>query len=137
MNETTMKEIYTFSKGLPGFEELKAFEIQQHDEVFSLLTAVDNPAISFITINPFDFKVDYEFELSPENVDELSITDPGQVLVRSIITIHSEMSKSSANLLAPVVFNREKKLGKQIVLQNTDYRTKHYLWKREEEGGEV
>ncbi|WP_336782147.1 flagellar assembly protein FliW [Paenibacillus illinoisensis] len=124
-----IKEAYTFSKGIPGFEELKSFDLQKHDEVFSLLSSVEKPAVAFVTINPFDFDLEYEFELSPENVDDLGVTEPGDVEVRCIVTLHDKIQNATANLLAPIVFNKQKKMGKQIVLQNTEYKTKHALWR--------
>ncbi|MFS0872193.1 flagellar assembly protein FliW [Paenibacillus xylanilyticus] len=124
-----VKETYTFHKGIPGFEELKSFELQQHDEVFSLFSSVEEPAVAFVIVNPFDFQPDYEFELSPENVEDLCVTDPDDVEVRCIITLHDKIQNATANLLAPIVFNKKKRFGKQIVLQNTEYKTKHALWR--------
>jgi flagellar assembly factor FliW len=127
--EQMAKEIYTLPKGIPGFEELRSFTLQQHDEVFSLFSSVEEPAISFVTVNPFDFHSDYEFELSPENVNELSVIDQSDILVRCIVTLYDEIKNSTANLLAPIVLNKQNNLGKQIVLQNTEYITKHALWR--------
>lgn len=137
--EQMIKETYTFPKGIPGFEELKSFDLQQHDEVFSLFSSAEEPAVAFVTVNPFDYHSDYEFELSPENVEDLGVTDPRDVEVRCIITLHAEIRNATANLLAPIVFNKHKKMGKQIVLQNTEYQTKHALWSNDDalsKGGE-
>jgi flagellar assembly factor FliW len=121
-------DIFHFSKGLPGFEELHKFYLQEHNELFSLLSAVDKPAVSFITVNPFDFHADYEFELSEEIIEELGIRDESQVAVRCIVTWHSQRSHTTVNLLAPIILNTEEYTAKQIVLQNTPYTTKHPLW---------
>ncbi|WP_433922017.1 flagellar assembly protein FliW [Paenibacillus taichungensis] len=130
--EQILKETYTFHKGIPGFEELKSFNLQRHDEVFSLFSSVEEPAVAFVTVNPFDFHPDYEFELSPENVEDLGVTDPADVEVRCIVTLHDDIRNATANLLAPIVFNKQKKRGKQIVLQNTEYKTRHALWRKED-----
>ncbi|MEN1989195.1 flagellar assembly protein FliW [Paenibacillus hubeiensis] len=129
MEENQTTDVYTFNKGLPGFEELRKFSLQQYDDIFSLLSAVDDPAVAFMIVNPFDFHEEYEFELSPEHLEELDITDPGQIIVRCIVTLHKDIQRATGNLLAPVVFNHQKKLGKQIVLHNTEYKIKHFLWK--------
>ncbi|WP_413374348.1 flagellar assembly protein FliW [Paenibacillus taichungensis] len=127
--EQMLKETYTFHKGIPGFEELKSFNLQRHDEVFSLFSSVEEPAVAFVTVNPFDFHPEYEFELSPDNVEDLGVTDPDDVGVRCIVTLHDEIRNATANLLAPIVFNKQQRIGKQIVLQNTEYKTKHALWR--------
>ncbi|MGG4481032.1 flagellar assembly protein FliW [Paenibacillus illinoisensis] len=130
--EQMVKETYTFHKGILGFEELKSFDLQQHDEVFSLFSSVEEPAVAFVAVNPFDFHLDYEFELSPENIEDLGVTNPGDVEVRCIVTLHDKIQNATANLLAPIVFNKQKRFGKQIVLQNTEYKTKHALWREED-----
>lgn len=132
MKEKEITDMFTFNKGLPGFEDLRSFTLQQHDEIFSLLSSVDNAAVTFVTVNPFDFHKGYEFELSPEHLEELYITEPEQVIVRCIATLYEDLQKATCNLLAPVVFNHQKKIGKQIVLHNTEYQTKHFLWENGE-----
>ncbi|MFB5266727.1 flagellar assembly protein FliW [Paenibacillus enshidis] len=122
------QNIFHFPKGLPGFEELHEFYLQAHNELFSLLSAVDQPAVSFITVNPFDFHANYEFELSDDTIEELGIQNESQVAVRCIVTWHSQQSLTTVNLLAPIIFNTETRTGKQVVLQNTNYATKHPLW---------
>lgn len=121
-------ETYTFNKGIPGFEHLKSFNLQQHDEIFSLFSASEESTVAFVTVNPFDFYRDYEFELSSECIEELHITNQDQVVVRCIVTLHDQIQKTTANLLAPLVFNKYEYLGKQIVLTNNEYKTRHALW---------
>ncbi len=119
---------YTFQKGIPGFESLRDFQFQLYNELFGLLTSREEPSKTFITVNPFDFFANYEFELSDDQAEELGIADPSQIVIQCIVTWHSDFKKSTANLLAPLIFNWESKTGKQIVLQGTDYTTKHPLW---------
>ncbi|MNI55587.1 Flagellar assembly factor FliW [compost metagenome] len=128
--------IYVFPKGLPGFDQLKDFSLEEHNDVFSLLSAVEQPAVSFITINPFDFIPDYEFVLPDDTISELKIGNREQVAVRCIVTWHSERTKISVNLLAPIIFNIQHLMGKQIVLQNSAYTTKHPLWTETTTGDE-
>lgn len=132
--------IYSFPKGLPGFEQLKEFRLQEHNQLFSLLSAVDLPAITFITVNPFDFIPHYEFVLSDDTILDLEVNNREQVSVRCIVTWHSDRLQTTVNLLAPLIFNTENQKGKQIVLQNTSYTTKHSLWTEPtigDEGGDI
>lgn len=136
---STIAPIYSFPKGLPGFDQLKEFLLEEHNEVFSLLSAVDQPEISFITVNPFDFIPDYEFSLPDDTMLDIEVNNRGQVAVRCIVTWHSEREKITINLLAPLIFNVESFKAKQIVLQNTIYTTKHPLWSSSDavdEGGD-
>ncbi|MBW4081669.1 flagellar assembly protein FliW [Paenibacillus sp. S150] len=136
---TSTIPVYLFPKGLPGFDQLREFTLQEHNEVFSLLSAVDQPEVSFITVNPFDFITDYEFALSDDTILDIGIVNRDQVSVRCIVTWHSDRKNTTINLLAPIIFNIESYKAKQIVLQNTPYTTKHPLWTapaRDNEGGD-
>ncbi len=135
----TNAHTFLFPKGLPGFEQLKEFSLKEHNDIFSLLSAVDQPEVTFITVNPFDFVPDYEFVLPQDTIQELGMKEKDQVSVRCIVTWHSDRLKVSVNLLAPLIFNTVDRKGKQIVLQNTTYTTKHPLWTdspKTDEGGD-
>ena len=46
---------------------------------------------------------------------------PGDVAVRAILTVRDPIEETTANLLAPVVLNPTTRLGRQVVLQDSDY----------------
>lgn len=136
----TVDTVYLFPKGLPGFWNLKEFTLREHNDVFSLLTAVQQPTAIFITVNPFDFIAEYEFEIPDETIEEIGIINQEQIGIRCIVTWHSDKAKTTVNLLAPLIFNTETHKAKQVVLQNTGYTTKHALWTESNltgEGGAV
>ena len=88
--------------------------------------------ISFATVNPFDIYSEYEINLNEETIKELEVERPEDVLVLSIITLGKTLETSTMNLKAPVVINIKNCLGKQFILQNERYETKHPLIRREQ-----
>lgn len=130
-------EIINFPEGLPAFEHLKQFIILDAEEeiAFRWLQSLEDENIAFVIINPFLFKFDYEFKLSDHVLEKLKIESEADVAVYSIVVIPEKMEDITANLLAPVVINVREKLGKQIVLENTAYHTKHKI--AEEAGKET
>ncbi|MNW58560.1 Flagellar assembly factor FliW [compost metagenome] len=86
-------------------------------------------------VSPFTFVTDYSFELSEVDKEELEIAE--QVSVYSMVTIHSQANHSTMNLLAPVVLNPEKRLGKQVILHQSIYETRHLIWSEDEEAKSV
>ncbi|YCI23180.1 flagellar assembly protein FliW [Paenibacillus sp. Z3-2] len=100
------------------------------DTPFNYLQSVREPALAFLLASPFMFVPDYSFELSEADKEELEIQD--QVSVYSIVTIQAEANKSTMNLLAPVVLNPEKRVGKQVVLHQSSYETRHLIWAADE-----
>ncbi|WP_416293755.1 flagellar assembly protein FliW [Paenibacillus illinoisensis] len=129
--EVPEKDVYQFPKGLPGFEEETEFAlIPWEDTPFSYLQSVREKDLSFLLVSPFTFVPNYSFELNEVDKEELEIVE--QVSVYSMVTIHSQTNKSTMNLLAPVVLNPEQRLGKQVVLHQTPYETRHLIWAEDE-----
>ncbi|WP_172255942.1 flagellar assembly protein FliW [Saccharibacillus deserti] len=121
------EDLITFPKGIPGFEEVTEYVLCDVDGTYSYLQAVNQAELAFIVTDPFVHFPDYEFELSDELINELGITEEKGVAVRCIVTWNSNPARTTINLLAPLVFNTSDSLGRQIVLQNTSYQTKHFL----------
>ncbi|MDQ1911280.1 flagellar assembly protein FliW [Paenibacillus sp. GD4] len=132
--EISKEQLLDFPQGLPGFEEYNQFALLQFEEEqpFAYLQSVDNSNISFVVAPPFFFFVDYEFDLTESIKDELHIRSESDVMVLGIITVHHESFEATMNLLAPIIVNPNAKRAKQIILHNTDYRTKHPLAQKTE-----
>ncbi|WP_256721312.1 flagellar assembly protein FliW [Paenibacillus amylolyticus] len=129
--EVKEEDLYQFPKGLPGFEEETEYAlIPWEDTPFSYLQSVKEPGLSFLLVSPFMFVPDYSFELGEVDKEELGIEE--QVSVFSMVTIHSDTNKSTMNLLAPVVLNPVQRLGKQVVLHQSSYETRHLIWAEDE-----
>jgi flagellar assembly factor FliW len=124
------KEIIRFEKGIPGFDEEKEFVLLPFadDSVFMILQSVTNPGLAFIISDPFYFFKEYEFNLDDQIVDVLQLTTEKDVAIFVILTVQDPFQRTTANLQAPIVINTEKKLGKQIILTNTDYGTRHSIF---------
>lgn len=119
--EIKESEILTFNQGLPGFPEYKQFILLSLDAdlPLALLQSTEEATIGFVVAFPFAFKQDYAFDLSEEDKEDLHIEKEEEVLTYSIVTLQETFVDSTINLLAPIVINANKKLGKQIVLQDS------------------
>ncbi|CAM3341727.1 MULTISPECIES: flagellar assembly protein FliW [Saccharibacillus] len=132
------EDLITFPKGIPGFEEVTEYVLCDVDGTYSYLQAVNQAELAFIVTDPFTSFPEYEFELSDDLIKELGITEEKGVAIRCIVTWNSNSARTTVNLLAPLVFNTSDRLGRQIVLQNTAYQTKHFLNQpSQSESGEV
>lgn len=121
------EDFIRFPKGIPGFEGITDYILCDVDETYSYLQSVKQAEVAFIVTDPFASFPDYEFELSDELINELELTQEKGIAVRCIVTWNSDPSRISVNLLAPLVFNVSDRMGKQVVLQNTAYQTRHLL----------
>ncbi|WDH98286.1 flagellar assembly protein FliW [Paenibacillus urinalis] len=122
--EVEVDQIIQFNKGIPGFEEETKFAIISYDDSpFSIMQSIAEPSLSFLLVDPFLFEPKYEFELPEHDAEELEIN--GKVSVLCIVTIQETLIESTINLLAPIVINPVNCQGKQIVLHDTGYATRH------------
>jgi flagellar assembly factor FliW len=122
-------KIIRIPSGLFGFPESERFTLFEHKEgsPFLWLQSVDNGSLAFVLIDPQRVKSDYEIHLTPQDMEELQLTDALdgiQTLVIVNITPGEQMDLT-ANLLGPLVFNVKKRLGKQIVLEEGKYSLRH------------
>jgi flagellar assembly factor FliW len=128
------KDIFNFEHGIPGFLDEKQFVLLPlEDTPFIILQSVKTPALGFAMIDPFIYFKDYDFELDEQSIVQLRLSSEKEVVVYVILTVADPFEQTTANLQAPIVLNYEKKLGKQVILTNTPYKTKHRLFPEEAE----
>ncbi|WP_166243631.1 flagellar assembly protein FliW [Paenibacillus turpanensis] len=122
--------IIEFKEGIPGFEDQRYFTVitVEDHEPFSYLQSIDNGELSFIIVDPFEYFPDYDFHLSESDVKQLQIEGPEQIIVRTIVSIRGELDNATTNLVAPIVLQVDTRQGKQIILTNTEYTTRHRLF---------
>jgi flagellar assembly factor FliW len=127
--EINQEDIITFPNGIPSFLEEKQFVLLPlEDTPFVILQSVKTPALGFAMIDPFGCFPDYDIGLDEQTVTQLELSSEKEVAVYVILTVADPFDNTTANLQAPIVLNYEKKLGKQVILTNTPYKTKHRLF---------
>ena len=116
----------SFPEGLFGFEDYRDYVIiDAEHQPFFWLQSVDSRDTAFVLINPFLFRPDYELNISNEEVNDIGITSPEKAMIFAIVTIPADGSSMTANLQGPLVINRENMTGKQAILADNRWRTKH------------
>ena len=118
--EINESEVITFEGGLLGFPDYEKYILLSLDADLPLLLlqSTEEERVGFIVAFPFAFNKDYAFDLNEENKEQLQIENEEDVITYSIVTLKETFAESTLNLLAPVVINVKKKLGKQIVLSD-------------------
>ncbi len=123
------EDVIQFPAGIPGFEKNKAFVIVSIPEYtpFEWLVATDGSELRFAIINPMIFRPDYAPNIVKEQLQDLQIEKPEDILLYAIVTIRQNPEESTANLIGPVVINKTKRIGKQIIIENDKYTTKELI----------
>lgn len=126
--EVEKDKIIYFQEGIPAFEEEKEFVIiLNEDNPFHWLQSTKNPNLSFIILNPFEIFSDYDILLPDTAINKLKIKNEEDVSIYTIVVIPEDIQKMTANLLGPIVINTKERLGKQVILDDERYTTKHFI----------
>lgn len=127
--EIGAQETITLVQGMPGFESFNRYAVVKVDEEgpFRIMQCMEEPGVSFVLTNPFHFFPDYDIQL-PESVqEELAIGGPEEVEVWTIVSIQDQVKNATVNLMAPIILNRNKQTGKQVILNDSGYHVRQRL----------
>lgn len=119
--------IIRFSEGILGFEHLKRFVLVDRGDggVIRFLLALDDPSIAFAVMDPHVFRPDYAPQLWDEDRAALKCESNSDLAVLVILTVPQDVRMMTANLMAPVIINVKKGLGRQVVQGLGEYNTRH------------
>ncbi|MCQ4923209.1 flagellar assembly protein FliW [Tissierella carlieri] len=138
--EIEKEKIIIFEEGIPAFEEEKEFIIilnEDKENPFHCLQSINNQDLSFIVINPFEIFSDYDILLPQTAINKLKIEKEEDINIYTIVVIPTDMKKMTTNLLGPIVINTKERLGKQVILDDERYTTKHFIFNQDSKvGGE-
>lgn len=131
--EINEENIITFPDSLPGLPDDKKFFLMALEEgsSFFYLHSLENPDLCLLMADPFNFFSDYEIKLSPEALEKIQAeeeNDRENIVLYCILNSPQEISKTTANLLAPILVNKRTKLGLQYIPEKSDYNIKHFIF---------
>jgi flagellar assembly factor FliW len=113
--------------GLPGFAQLHTWQLEkQHpDAVFSVLRAVDEPAIGLLVAEPWELAPGYEPDLPEAELFRIGITQPSQVAIVVVATLSEGDNTVWLNLAAPIAINVDTREARQIILDRQGWPLRH------------
>jgi len=124
-------EIIQFPEGLYGFEKETEFTLLPFnpnvESPMEWMQSLKSSHLAFVITDPFLYLPDYKLKLSEEDKKRVELEGDDSFLTRAIVTIPENYSEMTANLIAPLIINKDKGIAKQFVLTNMDYDTRHYL----------
>ena len=106
---------------MPGFPRHRQFVlVRLNDEgLLYAFTSVDDPELRFLVAPPEPFFPDYAPEIEDEVFAALNTRDPDRLLLLVVIT--AGVNETTANLLAPIVVDRDSMRAMQVVLSGSGY----------------
>ena len=105
---------------MPGFPAHRQFVlVRLNDEgLLYAFTSIDDPNLRFLVAPPEPFFPDYAPEIENEVFAALNTKDPDRLLLMVVIT--AGVDETTANLLAPIVVDRDSRRAMQVVLTGSN-----------------
>jgi flagellar assembly factor FliW len=129
--EIDQSRLLRFPQGMVGFPELRRYCLipAEGNGSFIWMQAADSPEVAFLLTNPWLFYPDYDLELEDDLCQTLGVSQPDQLTLLVVVTVPPGQAREmTANLLAPVVINHAALVGRQVVLDDRRYTTRHPLF---------
>ncbi len=117
-----------FPEGIIGFPQMKSYVLLEHkpDSPFMWLQSTEASDLAFVLINPLLIRNDYPRRLPVKDPSLNAVKDGLEPLVFAIVTIPpGEPRKMTANLLGPLVIDAAARTGRQVILADSEYTTRH------------
>ena len=103
---------------MPGFPAHQQFVlVRLNDEgLLYAFTSIQDPELRFLVAPPEPFFPDYAPEIENQVLAALNTKDPDRLLVMVVIT--AGVNETTANLLAPIIVDRDSRRAMQVVLSD-------------------
>lgn len=128
--ETDEGLVITIADGLIGFENCRRFVVVRPSETsaFRWLQSLDEPAMAFPIVEPVEFRPDYAPTIADSDAQALELRPEIPTLLFVIVTVPAHNPRAiTANLLGPIVINALTRRGKQVIIQDDGYSTRHSI----------
>lgn len=117
-------QIIDFPEGLLGFGDALEFALldDKDESPFKWLQSTVDQSLAFVLIQPELFLKDYRPEPSSSDLKALEVDSLDDCLVLLIVTIpKDEPSNMTANLQGPILINRTRRIGRQVISNNDSH----------------
>ncbi|MBN2376813.1 MAG: flagellar assembly protein FliW [Sedimentisphaerales bacterium] len=125
--EVDQSRLLKFPTGVLGFPDITEYALlQTNDEGnFFWLQALDRSDVAFVVCDPLLFVPDYQVPIRPEDCEQIGLKsmDDAQVL----IIVNKVDRTLTGNIQGPLVINAINRTGRQLVLSEKKYSTRHPL----------
>lgn len=121
--------VITFTQPIIGFQEFRRFIHLPGptDSFVTWLQSTESPELAFILMDPRSVLADYKVQLSSHELSELAVQSADELEWYTLVVVPQDPSKVRTNLKAPLLLNKKHRLGKQTVLEKSDYPIQFFL----------
>lgn len=126
------EDIVVMTTPMLGFANLNDFLLISTEQTYPFywLQSIEDPEISFLMVETALFFPDYNPKLNRRDYKVLQAESLDELQRFAIVVVPKDPKDSTANLRAPIIFNPEKKLAKQTILDDDKYSIKTRVFQK-------
>ncbi len=124
------EQVITLAEGMLGFSECSRYTLMD-DEIgdpFMWMQSLDIPSLAFVVIDPAIILPSYHFSVKKDQIKNLETDNVDDLQVYVIVTMAANILDVTVNLQGPLVVNKNKRVGLQVVLNDPNFSTRHPLF---------
>jgi flagellar assembly factor FliW len=123
------EEVINFTKPILGFDDCRQYLLMETESVFPTfwLQSINDPNLAFPVISPFSVDENYSIDLEALDLDDIRLKSIDDALVLTLMVVPQTISSIRTNLRAPIIYNPEKKIAKQLILYDEKYPIHFYV----------
>lgn len=121
--------VITLTQPIIGFQEFRRFVLlpASEDGTVKWLQSVESGELAFLLVNPKEVFPGYAVRLNEQELAELAAASVDDLEVYTLLVVPQDPSQVRTNLKAPVLINPKLRLGRQSVLERSDYPIQYFL----------
>lgn len=123
-------KILTFPLGIPGFEKYTTYVVyhkEENDISAFWLESCEEPQVTFTLVDPGQYGLNYELELTDEERDLLKAEKAEELGIFMVLSKKENEGQPSpalnANIAGPIIINPRTQLGLQKVIWRSQLQT--------------
>ncbi|MCP4252671.1 MAG: flagellar assembly protein FliW [Candidatus Scalindua sp.] len=123
------EEVIHFTKPILGFDDCRQYLLMENESIFPTfwLQSINDPNLAFPVVSPFSVDDNYSINLQNLDLDDMDLKSLDEALVLTLMVVPQSLSSIRTNLRAPIIYNPEKRIAKQLILYDEKYPIHFYV----------
>ncbi|MBC8551033.1 MAG: flagellar assembly protein FliW [Candidatus Brocadiales bacterium] len=123
------EEVIHFTKPILGFDDCRQYLLMENESIFPTfwLQSINDPNLAFPVVSPFSVDDNYSINLQNLDLDDINLKSLDEALVLTLMVVPQTLASIRTNLRAPIIYNPEKRIAKQLILYDEKYPIHFYV----------
>ncbi len=123
------EEVIYFTKPILGFDDCRQYLLLENESIFPTfwLQSINDPNLAFPVVSPFSVDENYSINLQALDLEDIRLKSIDDALVLTLMVVPHTITSIRTNLRAPIIYNPEKKVAKQLILYDEKYPIHYYV----------